>query len=140
MKILFFGRYLDPYSLQLLKFLKKNAYTKVIWSDGKKNKINFKITGIFDYIICFRSNYILNNKIINKAKIAPINFHPGTPKYRGIGCTNVALLDNVKEYGSTAHLINRKIDSGKIINSGRHDELINKSELYKSFYEKQIQK
>ena len=32
------------------------------------------------------------------------------------------------------------IDSGKVINSGRHDELINKSELYKSFYEKQIQK
>ncbi len=32
------------------------------------------------------------------------------------------------------------IDSGKIIESGKHEELINKSELYKSFYEKQIQK
>ena len=32
------------------------------------------------------------------------------------------------------------IDAGKVIASGKHDELITKSELYKSFYEKQIQK
>ena len=32
------------------------------------------------------------------------------------------------------------IDSGKVIENGKHEELINKSELYKSFYEKQIQK
>ena len=32
------------------------------------------------------------------------------------------------------------VDAGKIVDSGRHDELINNSALYKSFYEKQIQK
>ena len=32
------------------------------------------------------------------------------------------------------------IDSGKVIDNGKHDELIMKCELYKSFYEKQIQK
>ena len=32
------------------------------------------------------------------------------------------------------------IDSGKVIDNGKHETLINKSELYKSFYEKQIQK
>ena len=32
------------------------------------------------------------------------------------------------------------IDSGKVIESGKHDELMNKSDIYKSFYEKQIQK
>ena len=32
------------------------------------------------------------------------------------------------------------IDSGKVIENGKHEELINKSELYRSFYEKQIQK
>jgi len=32
------------------------------------------------------------------------------------------------------------IDSGKVIENGKHKELMNKSELYKSFYEKQIQK
>ena len=32
------------------------------------------------------------------------------------------------------------IDSGKIIDFGKHEELINKSKTYKNFYEKQIQK
>ena len=32
------------------------------------------------------------------------------------------------------------IDSGKVIDSGKHEELMVNSELYKNFYEKQIQK
>ncbi len=32
------------------------------------------------------------------------------------------------------------VDAGKIVDSGRHDDLMNSCELYKSFYEKQIQK
>ncbi len=32
------------------------------------------------------------------------------------------------------------IDSGRMIDSGKHEDLISKSQLYKSFYEKQIQK
>ena len=32
------------------------------------------------------------------------------------------------------------IDSGKVIDNGKHEELIQHSDLYKSFYEKQIQK
>ena len=32
------------------------------------------------------------------------------------------------------------IDSGNVVDSGQHDQLIAKSELYKKFYEKQIQK
>ena len=32
------------------------------------------------------------------------------------------------------------LEKGKIIASGKHDELINKSDIYKNFYEKQIQK
>ena len=32
------------------------------------------------------------------------------------------------------------IDSGKVIDHGKHEDLLIKSELYKNFYEKQIQK
>jgi subfamily B ATP-binding cassette protein MsbA len=32
------------------------------------------------------------------------------------------------------------VNSGKIIDEGRHEDLMNKSELYKNFYKKQIQK
>jgi len=32
------------------------------------------------------------------------------------------------------------IDSGNVVANGKHDELLNNSELYKNFYEKQIRK
>ena len=32
------------------------------------------------------------------------------------------------------------VDSGKIVDSGKHETLMLKSKLYKNFYEKQIQK
>jgi len=32
------------------------------------------------------------------------------------------------------------MDKGKILDSGEHDELLSKSDVYKNFYEKQIQK
>ena len=32
------------------------------------------------------------------------------------------------------------VDSGKIIDNGRHEDLLLKSKLYKNFYEKQIRK
>ena len=32
------------------------------------------------------------------------------------------------------------IDEGKVVDSGKHNELMEKSKLYKSFYEKQFQK
>ena len=51
-------------------------------------------------------------KEVNKAAI---NFHPGPPEYRGTGCVNYALYENSKFYGCTAHLINEKVDNGKII-------------------------
>ena len=32
------------------------------------------------------------------------------------------------------------VDSGKIIDQGKHEDLLSKSRLYRNFYEKQIQK
>ena len=32
------------------------------------------------------------------------------------------------------------IDSGKVMDNGKHEDLLSKSKLYKNFYEKQIQK
>lgn len=115
MEILFFGRKFDIYSKKLSEFLKKKNSVDIIWSDKKQKKSKIEIKKNYDYIICFRSFFILSQKNINSAKIAAINFHPGTPKYRGIGCINLALLKNEKLYGTTAHIINKKIDNGKII-------------------------
>ena len=116
MDILLLGRKKDVYSKKLYFFLKKkNHNVDVIWSKDHRDLLKKKINKNYDLLISFRSYFILKKKHINLAKIAAINFHPGPPKYRGIGCINKALLNKEKMYGTTAHIINEKIDNGKII-------------------------
>ena len=117
-KILFMGRANCETSKKIILFLKKIFnQVDIFTSKNSFTKPNKKILSWHgDYIFCFRSFYILKKNFIKKAKFAAINFHPGSPKYRGIGCVNFAILKNEKKYGSTAHVIDENIDSGKIIN------------------------
>ena len=64
-----------------------------------------------DYILCFRSLYILTKEDLARARVATINFHPGPPERRGTGCLNYALYHNDAMYGVTAHLVNEEIGS-----------------------------
>ena len=48
-----------------------------------------------DYIVCFRSLFILPDSLLKKARIAAINFHTAPPEYPGSGCINFALYDEV---------------------------------------------
>ena len=120
--VLFFGRKNCKYSNYIKKLLKKKSYKfQFIESNFLGERLNNKILkySYYDYIFCFRSFYILKKNILKKCKISSINFHPGPPEYRGVGCINYALYDEAKHYGCTAHIMNGKIDSGKIINVKR---------------------
>jgi methionyl-tRNA formyltransferase len=115
--VLFMGRKKCPYSKKIKDLLKKRS-KKLYYFESNKigEKINNKYLKLnYDYIFCFRSFYILKKKILKKVKKAAINFHPGPPEYRGTGCVNYAVYKNSKFYGCTAHLINEKVDNGKII-------------------------
>jgi methionyl-tRNA formyltransferase len=68
-----------------------------------------------DYILSFRSLYILPPELINSVSKYAINFHPGPPMYPGSGSVNLALYNNEIIFGVTAHIINKEIDSGEII-------------------------
>ncbi len=136
-KVLFFGRKNCSYSKKLKIYLKgrcrKFSYVESSFVGEKISVSKFNEKN-FDYIFCFRSFYILKKNLLNKCKKAAINFHPGTPKYRGIGCINFALLNDEKYYGSTAHIINSKIDSGRIIDVRRFK--INNNDNVKSCLKK----
>jgi methionyl-tRNA formyltransferase len=113
---LFFIRYNCFYSRLMIKFLRNKLSIKVIYSKNRRQKISknlLKWKG--DYIFCFRSYFILPKFLINQAKIAAINFHPAPPSSSGSGGINRALYNNEKNFGTTAHLMNEKIDNGKII-------------------------
>ena len=68
-----------------------------------------------DYIFHMKSYYILPKSLLDSAKIAAINFHPGSPEYPGSGCVNWALYNNESTTGITVHHLNEKIDNGDII-------------------------
>ena len=109
-RVLFFGRENCIYTKKIYIFLKKK-FKKIIFLKSKKvgEKLNENdkiFRKKFDYIFCFRSFYILKKNLISRCNYAAINFHPGTPDFRGIGAINYALLNNSEYYGSTAHLIN----------------------------------
>mgnify|MGYP006097779971 FL=1 len=116
--VLLFYRKDCSYSKKLIFFLRKNTKKLYLVEDNKNKKI-LNIRKLkkkkYSYIFCFRSFYILKKDLIKKAKIAAINFHPGPPNYKGIGCLNYAIYEESKYYGTTCHLINERIDSGKII-------------------------
>ena len=111
------GRSKCPYSKKIKNLLKKKS-KKLYYFESNKigEKINNEYLKLnYDYIFCFRSFYILKKNILKKVKKAAINFHPGPPEYRATGCVNYAVYENSKFYGCTAHLINEKVDNGKII-------------------------
>jgi len=66
-------------------------------------------------LVSYISPWIIPASLLRKAKICAINFHPGPPEYPGIGCTNFALYNDEKEFGVTAHIMESKVDSGKIM-------------------------
>ena len=68
-----------------------------------------------DYIISYLSPAILPKKLLENVGIAALNFHPGPPEYPGIGCTNFAVYDAVREYGVTCHHMKENVDTGDIV-------------------------
>ena len=72
-----------------------------------------------DLTISYISPWILPIDLLKATRKWAINFHPGPPEYPGIGCTNFAIYEEAYEFGVTAHVMEEKVDSGRIINVKR---------------------
>ncbi len=86
------------------KTLSENKIIKRI----KKNKIE---------LICLAGFMkILTSDFIKKYKHPILNIHPSLlPKYKGLNTHQRVINNNEQFTGSTVHLVNSKLDSGKII-------------------------
>ena len=115
--VLFFGRKKDEKSIKCVKHLETLDFdVSVIWSSKRNEKLPEGIDWMgFDYFLCYRSYFILPKFIIESPKFYSINFHPGSPKYPGSGGVNFALYNDDKKFGVTVHLMDEKVDSGKIL-------------------------
>ena len=86
---------------------KNNAEDKIL-INLKNHNINF---------ICLAGFMkILSKKIINIYKNRILNIHPSLlPKYKGLNTHKRVIKNKEKFTGCTVHLVNSKLDSGKII-------------------------
>ena len=116
MKVLIFCKE-KPGLRNALSYLK--LYTKdiTVYKGSRKDKFPKEALKIkSDLTISYISPWIMPEKILKDTKKWAINFHPGPPEYPGIGCTNFAIYNEEKEYGITAHIMEPKVDTGRIIN------------------------
>jgi methionyl-tRNA formyltransferase len=64
---------------------------------------------------------ILKQVDINKAKLA-LNLHMAPlPEYRGANQFSIAIIESKKEFGTTIHIMDRKIDHGAILFEDRFE-------------------
>src|SRR5512140_1964321 len=114
--LLFLGKADDPDCARALAFCQQ-AFAPVTyclgkWGDPLPPDIQ---AWEGDYIVSYLSRWVVPDALLKRAWIAAINFHPASPEYPGIGCNNVALYENAKEYGVTSHHMVPKVDTGRII-------------------------
>ncbi len=104
-----------------LYFAKKNKIKFLIVNYKNKikaeNKILLSLKNYNINLICLAGFMkILSKKIINKYKNRILNIHPSLlPKYKGLNTHKRVLKNNEKFTGCTVHVVNLKLDSGKII-------------------------
>ena len=90
------------------KYSNKKIAENKIFFDLKKNNIN---------LICLAGFMkVLSKNFIKKFKGKILNIHPSLlPKYKGLNTHKRVIENNEKFSGCTVHLVNSKLDSGKII-------------------------
>ena len=86
---------------------KKNAENRILVELKKYN---------IDFICLAGFMKILSKKIISKYKNKILNIHPSLlPRYKGLNTHKRVIKNKEKFTGCTVHLVNEKLDSGKII-------------------------
>ena len=116
MKILFLGKENDHNSEIAAGFLQLHfKEVTVVYSNRKVPMPAYVYDWEGDFLVSYLAQWIIPSAVLEKAKWAAINFHPGPPEYPGIGCTNFAIYNRENAFGITCHHMVPKVDSGPII-------------------------
>jgi methionyl-tRNA formyltransferase len=95
-----------------------------------------------DILYSVQYHEILQAKDIAKAKKRALNLHMAAlPEYRGCNQFSFAILDEAKEFGTTIHLLDERIDHGDIVAEKRFPMPANcwVNELYELTYDASLQ-
>ena len=95
----------------------KNYYVKYLNERNFENRVLKLLNKNKIDLICLAGFMkILSKKFIKKFSNPIINIHPSLlPKYKGLNTHSKAIKNKDKYSGATVHIVNDKLDSGKII-------------------------
>jgi len=115
-KVLFFGKK-DHWATKLCRdFLNSNNIQTQSYIGMRGDKFPEDVGWLeFDLLISFSSPWVIPKFLLDKPKVAALNFHPGPPEYPGIGCTNFAIYNEENVFGVTCHHMNEAVDTGQIV-------------------------
>ncbi|PKQ29463.1 MAG: hypothetical protein CVT60_05240 [Actinobacteria bacterium HGW-Actinobacteria-10] len=68
-----------------------------------------------DYIVSYLSPLIVPERLLQRANVAAVNFHPAPPEFRGVAPASFALYEGATEYGVTCHHMAPRVDWGELI-------------------------
>ncbi len=110
----------------VIKYSNKKSFEDRLFKLLRRNNVD---------LICLAGFMkILSGKFIKKLNKTILNIHPSLlPKHKGLNTHNRAIQNKDKYSGATVHLVNDKLDSGKII-------LQKKVKILKSDSEKSLEK
>jgi methionyl-tRNA formyltransferase len=114
--ILFLGKEQDLHCTRALDFCLKHFQNVTAFAGKWGDRLPAAAkewTG--DYIISYLSRWVVPASLLQRAREAAFNFHPGSPDYPGIGCINFALYEDAAQYGVTCHHMETQVDTGGII-------------------------
>lgn len=116
LKVLYIGKVENFYSKVAADFIRLHFEDPYIVFSNKSDPFPGELYNWKgDLLISFLAQWIIPNQLLANADLAAINFHPGTPTYPGIGCTNFAIYNDEKEFGVTSHHMLSRVDTGSII-------------------------
>jgi len=116
LRLLFIGKADDHYSQIAGEYICRHfEEVRIVFSKRTEPFPGNLLEWEGDIIISYLSQWIIPGNLLEKAKLAAINFHPGPPEYPGIGCTNFAVYNQEKEFGITCHHMLAKVDTGGLI-------------------------
>ena len=111
----------NNFSAKGLDYANKSKINNVFIKDSNKKSFEDRLLKLLkrynvDLICLAGFMKILSGKFIKKFYKTILNIHPSLlPKYKGLNTHNRAIQNKDKYAGATVHIVNDKLDSGKII-------------------------
>ena len=111
----------DNFSAKGLNYANKSDINNIVIKYSNRKNFEDRLLKLLkknnvDLICLAGFMKILSGKFIKKFYKTILNIHPSLlPKYKGLNTHNRAIQNKDKYSGATVHIVNEKLDSGKII-------------------------